>query len=439
MPNQTARLLASTRRRLIVVTLGLVALLVVGIGTATAFVALRSLDSDVDRALATSVDAAVARLGGEPPQAQESPESDETVPASSDTLLIYLDAAGKVLTNPSRRILAGLPDQAAVIAAASSGRDLRTVTAGGHAVRLLTVPVGSSGGAPAGYVQGGFVLDLHDRESTSLVAAIALVGALGLLGAALVTLVVTGDALVPIRRSFDAQRRFVADASHELRTPTALIRANAEVLQREGLVAAGGRPLVGDIVAEADRLSGLVGDLLQLAASEATGLVLERRPVDLAAIAEDTVRQAEALGTQRGVTVRVGPGPGSNGGPGSGSTFVSGDRDRLIQLTLILLDNAFDHSPAGGSVTVGVGRAGHRVELTCDDEGPGIPAAERERVFEPFTRLPGVRRDRAGGTGLGLAIARGIVAAHDGTIAVADAPGGGARFVASFPSERGPG
>ena len=75
--------------------------------------------------------------------------------------------------------------------------------------------------------------------------------------------------------------------------------------------------------------------------------------------------------------------------------------------------------------------------MTVTDQGPGIPASERERVFEPFTRLPGVRRDRAGGTGLGLAIARRIATAHAGTIVVADAPGGGAAFVVSLPASDG--
>jgi signal transduction histidine kinase len=429
----TARLLAATRRRLIVVTLGLIALLVVGIGAATAVVGLRVLDADVDRALAGSVDGAVAALGGELPHAQEQSEADETAPAASDTLLLYLDAAGRILANPSRRALTGLPDRAALTAAASSGRDLRTVTAGGVAVRLLTVAVGSSGGAPAGYVQGGFVLDLHDRESTSLVAAIALVGALGLLGAALVTLLVTGDALVPIRRSFDAQRQFVADASHELRTPTALIRANAEVLEREGLVSDDGRPLVGDIVAETDRLARLVGELLQLASGDAPGLVLERRPIELAPVAADTVRQVEALAAERGVAVR------SEAAAGGGPSVVSGDRDRLVQLIRILLDNAFDHAPEGTTVGVAVRRAGSRVELSVADQGPGIPPGERDRIFDPFTRLPGVRRDRAGGTGLGLAIARRIANAHDGTIRVDEAPGGGARFVVSLPAVAGGG
>ena len=128
MTDPTARLLRKTRRRLIVVTLGLIALLVVGIGAATAFVGLRALDADVDRALAVSVDSAVAALGGELPQANEESDGDETVPASADTFLLYLDATGKLLANPSRKALAGLPDTsaaaAASVSAATSGRSM---------------------------------------------------------------------------------------------------------------------------------------------------------------------------------------------------------------------------------------------------------------------------------------------------------------------------
>ncbi len=433
MTDPTTRLLRTTRRRLIAVTLGLIALLVIGIGAATAFVGLRALDADVDRALAASVDGAVAALHGELPQAQDESDVDDTAPASADTFLLYLDGHGKLLANPSHVTLTGLPDAAGVAAASGSGQDLRTVDPAGIDLRLLTVPIeGSSGGPPAGYVQGGFVLTLHDAQSRSLVAAIGLVAVIGLLGAALVTLLVTGDALIPIRQSFDAQRRFVADASHELRTPTALIRANAEVLQREALVADDGRPLVTDIVDESDRLSHLIADLLQLASADASGLVLDRHRIDLAVVASDTVRQAEALAAERGVGVRV-AGPTADG-----ATYVSGDRDRLTQLLLILLDNGFDHSPPGSAVIVEVRPMGRSVALTVTDEGPGIARADRERIFEPFSRLPGVARDRAGGTGLGLAIARRIASAHEGTIGVDDAPGGGARFVVTLPAVDAP-
>ena len=153
-------------------------------------------------------------------------------------------------------------------------------------------------------------------------------------------------------------------------------------------------------------------------------------PVDLAEIVGATVRQAEALATERDVHLVVSP-------TSLDAAVVNGDRDRLVQLLLILFDNAFDHSPPDGTVTVDVRRSGHSVEVVVSDEGPGIPEPERERVFEPFTRLPGVRRDRAGGTGLGLAIARRIASAHHGSVEVADAPGGGAAFVVAMPSSGG--
>jgi signal transduction histidine kinase len=433
MSDPTARLLARTRRQLFVVTLGLVALLVVGIGAATAFVTLRALDDGVDSALTASVAVAVSALHDGLPHGDGDTQSDDVILAVSDTFLLILDTNGNVFANPSRvSIPPGLPDEAAVRAAKENGRDLRTVDAGGTPVRLLTVVVvpENEDGQKVGYVQGGFVLVLHDRQAQSIVSAIVLVAVVGLVGAAIVTLIVTGRALVPIRRSFDAQRRFVADASHELRTPAALIRANADVVDREGLVADEGRALVADIITEADRLGRLVGDLLQLATNDATGVVIGPHPEDIASIVEATVRQAEALAVERGVHLVVSP-------TSLGTAVVSGDRDRLVQLLLILFDNAFDHSPPGGTVTVDVRRAGHDVEVVVSDEGPGIPESERERVFEPFTRLPGVRRDRAGGTGLGLAIARRIASAHHGSIRVADAPGGGAAFVVAIPQSGG--
>jgi signal transduction histidine kinase len=302
------------------------------------------------------------------------------------------------------------------------------VDAGGTEVRLLTVSVTpEEQGSPIGFVQGGLVLVLHDQQSQGIVVAIVLVAAVGLIGAAFVTLIVTGGAFAPIRRSFEAQRRFVADASHELRTPAALIRANAEVMEREGLMADEGKPLVADIITEADRLSRLVGELLQLAASETSASAVELRPVDLGVIAADTVRQATALATSRQADLVMGT-------PAPTPAIVNGDRDRLVQLLLILLDNALDHSPSGGTVTVEVQWNGRNVELIVADQGPGIAESERERVFEPFTRLPGVRRDRSGGTGLGLAIARRIATAHRGTIRITDAPGGGAAVVVTIPA-----
>jgi two-component system sensor histidine kinase BaeS len=116
---------------------------------------------------------------------------------------------------------------------------------------------------------------------------------------------------------------------------------------------------------------------------------------------------------------------------------VVGDRDRLVQLLLVLVDNAFRHSPDGGCVTVAVAPAGGRsAAVTVDDEGPGVPADAREAIFEPFARLPGSRTRADAGSGLGLAIARRLAELHGGTLVATAAPGGGARFVLSLPAGR---
>jgi signal transduction histidine kinase len=260
------------------------------------------------------------------------------------------------------------------------------------------------------------------------VATIVVVGLAGLVAAGLVTLLLTARALVPVRQSFDAQRRFVADASHELRTPAALIRANAEVLQREGLVREGGVPLADDIVAEADRLGRLVEDLLTLAAADARGLTVALAPVDLAALARETARNAAALAANRGVSISV---------DAERPVAVVGDHDRLIQLALILIDNAITHSPRGGVVTVAAATSGRRATLVVSDQGPGVPEADRARICEPFTRLPAGRQEKAPGAGLGLAIGARIAEAHGGGIAVDDAPGGCARFTLALPVSGG--
>ena len=420
MSSPTDRLIAATRRRTFATTLALLFLLVGGIGAATAFVGLQALDADVDQALRSSVVAAVSGLDGELPHRNES-ESDESLPAAADTFLLVLDGQGSVVSNPSRILLAGLPVTAALPA---TGEDLRTVSADGRSIRLLTLPVVHDHEI-VGYVQGGFVLDLHDRQSASLVTSVAAVAVAGLIGAALVTLVVTGRTLIPIRRTFEAQARFVADASHELRTPAALIRANAEVLDREALVGEEGQPLLGDIIGEADRLASLVEDLLALAATDATGLVLQRTTVDVADLVRDTVRGATALAAQHEVTLMAdAPGP----------ALADVDRARFTQVLLVLLDNAIDHAPAGSAVTATVRRQDRRVAVTVDDEGPGVAADEREAIFEPFSSGSAGRHRRRGGTGLGLSIARRIVDAHGGSIEVSQVGGRGARFTVSLPA-----
>jgi signal transduction histidine kinase len=333
-----------------------------------------------------------------------------------------------VLSNPQRLALVGLPDTGGAAAAVAGGEDWRTITANGVRVRLLSQRVEDGDGNAAGVLQSGFVLTFQDQQTGQLLATIALMCLAGVIGAGLVTLLVTRRAMRPVRSAFASERRFVAAASHELRTPVAVVRASAEVLQREDLVKDEGRKLVEDIIGESDRLGRLVGDLLALASAEAGAITVDRRAIEMRGFISEIARRAESIATERGVHIAV---VHDGDAPGDRELIVSADPDRMTQLLLIFIDNAIDHSPPGGTVRLFVrpifegGRA--QVAVGVADEGPGVPREERSRIFEPFARLRGRRRE-TGNTGLGLAIARILAARQNASLHVDDAAGGGAVF-----------
>ena len=202
------------------------------------------------------------------------------------------------------------------------------------------------------------------------------------------------------------QRAFVADAAHELRSPLASMRTQLEVAQHLGE----GGELAADLLADVVRLSMLVEDLLLLARS---GSDASRPPVreslDVRALLVATAsRYADA---RVSVTVTAGP-----------AVYARANSGELQRILANLVDNAVRH--AGSSVVLAVRAEGGRAVLTVVDDGPGIPAAERERVFERFARLDDARDRDAGGTGLGLAIVRELLRRSDGSISLQDNPTG---------------
>jgi len=235
------------------------------------------------------------------------------------------------------------------------------------------------------------------------------------------------------RRSEDRMRRFVADASHELRTPLTTIRGFAE-LYRQGAARDPAEldRLMRRIEDQAARMGLLVEDLLLLARLDQQR-PLERRPVDLLALAADAVNDARAVAPDRRIELVLG---GDDGGDGS-ALVVLGDGERLRQVLANLVDNALSHTPAGSPVEVRVGaapldgRPGAAVEVV--DHGPGLTPEQTERVFERFYRADPARSQAAGGTGLGLSIVAALVAVHGGTVGVDSVPGRGARFRVLLP------
>jgi signal transduction histidine kinase len=242
----------------------------------------------------------------------------------------------------------------------------------------------------------------------------------------------TGDEIGRLARTMNAmlgrldasatrQRQFVADASHELRSPVAALRTSLEVARRNPDRA--DWPAVADAaLAEEARLESLLDDLLLLAAHDENGAAAAADgSVDLGALAE-----AESA-RPRGVPVDVELLAGTDGAP-----VVVGDADRLSRAVANLVENAARY--ASGAVELRVARLGDTVRLTVDDDGPGIPADDRERVFERFTRLDDGRARPEGGTGLGLAVVRSIVDQHHGRVRVEDGPLGGARLTVELPA-----
>jgi signal transduction histidine kinase len=219
-----------------------------------------------------------------------------------------------------------------------------------------------------------------------------------------------------LERASARQRAFVSDASHELRSPVSTIRAELEVASADPQHA--DWPEVAErTLGETDRLGRLVDDLLALARLDEAQGSPKRVPVDI----DDLVLE-ESTRTHR-VPVRTG---------GVSAGRVAGDARQLTQVVRNLVDNAQRH--AATQVAISLRREDDELVLVVDDDGPGIPEAERENVFDRFTRLDEARGRADGGAGLGLAVVRRVVEHHGGTVSVVESDLGGARFIVRLPA-----
>jgi two-component system OmpR family sensor kinase len=233
------------------------------------------------------------------------------------------------------------------------------------------------------------------------------------------------EMLTSLEQMLNRQRRFVSDASHELRTPVAVIRSKTDLAlqqpgEREEYVT-----VLREINAETERLGRLISDLLALARGDEGKTPFDMETVSLCLIAEAVAANAETLAHERGVALRV---------EIDEPITVQGDEARLIQVIMNLLDNAIRYTNTGGSVTLRVEGAGDQARLIVKDTGVGIGPEHLPHIFERFYRIDSARtHSPEGGNGLGLAIAEWIVRAHKGTISVESQVGQGSTFTVMLP------
>ena len=362
-----------------------------------------------------------------------------------------MTSSGRVLRPPGASASLPVEDRAREIARAGEGSYLADRDVDGTHVRVLT-----RGTANGGAVQVARPLDEIDHQLSRLLVALAVLGAVGValgvgLGAlvartALVPIgrftsrteklssqldlsqrieVVGDDELARLARSFnttldalesavEAQRHLVADASHELRTPIASLRANVQNLEdAERLPREEREKMRADILEELDELTSLVGDVVELAKGAKPGEVQD--DVRLDQLVEDLVVRAERRAGSE-VDIRVSAEP----------TLIRGEPERLSRAVSNLLGNAMKWSPPGGLVEVELTGA----VLTVRDHGPGFREEDLPHVFERFYRAPAARG--MSGSGLGLAIVQQAADAHGGFVEAANAPDGGALLRAGF-------
>ena len=238
-------------------------------------------------------------------------------------------------------------------------------------------------------------------------------------------LIASTNALIQrLQTSLGAQKRFIANAAHQLRTPLAALRAQSELIQRlpEGEER---NAAVQRLVATGERASRLANQLLALARAESAGTTGARQPIVLDALCEEIAHDMLPISIEREIDFAF--------EPPTGPVTVHGDATLIGEMVRNLVDNAFKYTRRGGSVVLAVQDS--PAHVVVDDSGAGIAPAERERVFAPFARIAQIDTETGApvpGVGLGLAIVREVAQAHGATVGIDTSPMGGARFVVRF-------
>lgn len=226
----------------------------------------------------------------------------------------------------------------------------------------------------------------------------------------------------------NARRRFVSDASHELKTPLAAIRLLTDsILQTDNIDPETTREFVTDIGQEAERLSRITEDLLRLTRLD-SGVLDPPAVVDVLPVLEQVMRMMSLIAQEKGTELTY---------RSEGTCTVLSSRDEIHQIIYNLTDNAVKYSPSGSTVQVSLFREAGQVVLTVEDNGAGIPEEDLPRLFERFYRVDKARSRAAGGTGLGLAIVSDTVERRGGTVTAANRPSGGAVFTVRWPWREG--
>ncbi len=379
--------------------------------------------------------------------------------AGPDPILLVL-ANGRIISNSELKLEAAIGNDAAKEPTRSPA-GFAKATLNGTDYRVLSAPIANADGSRVGLFQAALSADSPAAVALSVAGALGAAGIIVILGGAAISVWAARQSLRPLQRmaadaasithaspgrriaydgpadelgslaaslnamlarlerSYQDQRRFVADASHELRTPVAIVRGNVELLSRGSLCEADATESLNMIEDEALRMTRLLDELLALARLE--GAARHFQPLEARTLLDEIAAATRAL-AERTVTVE-----------GPSGLWISGDPDLLKQALLNIARNSIAHTEPGGLLHLAVSSLGNRVFLSVTDDGPGIPPDDLDRIFDRFFRTGGPRPEDTGGAGLGLAITSRLIDLHDGQVHAENVEPHGARFTIELP------
>ena len=450
----------SASGRVAVTMTALLAVAVAALCVLAYFITLRNLTIEIDRTLVREASAYTASVRSAPATEALATATRSYLEGRSGSqdgvtpILLLLLNNGRAISNSGLRLEHAANNQD--LRAPLTSSRYSDVTLDGARYRVISVAVRGPDGTRLGVFQAAISTGPAHSVATDVAAALAAGGLAVLLMGALLSVSAARGALVPLtrmaadasmislaspgkriaysgpadelgtladalnamlgrlERAYDDQRRFIADASHELRTPVAIVRGNVELLRGGRFSERDTAESLAMIENEAVRMTRLLDELLSLARLQGTEQVFQ--PLEARTMLDEAAARARALGN-RDITVS-----------GPADLWVDGSPDLLDQALLNVLRNALAHTGEGGHISLSCEADKTWVRLMVTDDGPGIPSADLARIFDRFYRAPGPRPSNSGGAGLGLAIAKRLIDLHNGTITAENVPGGGARF-----------
>jgi two-component system, OmpR family, sensor kinase len=426
---------------------------------------LRNLTAEVDRSLLHEAQAYAAAMKGSSDStslvdASRGYLQGRTVAVAGPDPILLVVTGGRILSNSTIR----LENAAGNVAAAeptSAPAGFASAKIGNTEYRVLSAPVTESNGRRVGLFQAALSTETSQFIAAGVAGSLAAAGLIVVLIGTALSMWAARASLRPLRnmatgaasithaspgrridyngppdelgslaeslnamldrleRSYADQRRFVADASHELRTPVAIMRGNIELLRSGKLGQADAEESLEMLDTESQRMTRLLDELLSLARLE--GSRHEFQPLDVHTLLEEGAARAKRLG-DRVLDVKCSEG-----------LWINGDPDLLDQALVNVLRNAVAHTADGGHITLSCSASPTWVLLSVTDDGPGIPQADLDRIFDRFYRAQGPRPGNSGGAGLGLAIAKRLIDLHAGEMSAVNVEPKGARFTIALP------